>query len=78
MSKANDKTLARRASEIVALELFLERGMVDAEDVTFVTSLCKQFREKDFLTGKQWYWVHRMMNRIMGMEEKSNDDKTGG
>jgi len=77
LSKAHDKTLARRASEIVALELFLERKMVDAEDVTFVTSLCKQFRENDFLTGKQWYWVHRMMDRIMGMEEKSNDDKTG-
>ncbi len=51
--------------------------MVADEDVVFVTSLCKQFRDQDFLTGKQWYWVNRMMKRVMGMEEKGNDDKTG-
>jgi NADH:ubiquinone oxidoreductase subunit len=77
MSAAHDKSMQTRIGEIEALEVFIERKMVDAEDVTFVASLCKQYREKDMLSPKQWYWVHRMMDRIMGMEEKSNDDKTG-
>lgn len=69
--------MQNRIGEIEALEVFMERKMVAAEDVTFVASLCKQYRDKDFLSPKQWYWVHRMMDRVMGMEEKSNDDKTG-
>jgi hypothetical protein len=77
MSAAHDKTMQHRISEIEALEVFIERKMVADEDVTFVTSLCYQYRQKDFLSAKQWYWVHRMLDRVLGLEEKDNDDKTG-
>ncbi len=70
MSKAHDQQVQQRIGEIDALEVFLERKMVASEDAVFVKSLCKQYRDKDNLSQKQWYWVHRMLNRVMGMEEK--------
>lgn len=77
MSVAHDKTMANRIREIEALEVFLERNMVATEDFTFVESLCTQYRQANNLSSKQWYWVHRILNRVLGLEEKDNDDKTG-
>lgn len=62
-------------SEVVAtLKLFDKRGMLQAKDLTFIRSLCKQYDQKGTLSEKQSYWANKLMLRAMGMDDGKKTD----